>query len=116
MCTFAGSRADRGPTERSSAGIDVKDMFGSPEEQEKKWQALHECLHKIAALADEVDHGDKWLFGTADGPGYADFVLAAAFIWFDKTGPDGGWERIKSWDGGKWAKVLENVQPFMQVL
>ena len=56
------------------------------------------------------------LFGTADGPGYADFVLAAAFIWFDKTGPDGGWEKIKSWDGGKWAKVLKNVQPFMQVL
>ena len=91
-------------------------MIAKPEEEEKQWQGLQEGLNIISALADEVDHGDKWLFGTAQGPGYADFVLAAAFIWFDKAGPDGGWVRVKTWNGGKWERAMKNVEEYMQVL
>ena len=91
-------------------------MVSGPEEETRLFRALQEGLNVVSALSDEVDHGDKWLFGTADGPGFADFVLAGLFIWFDKAGPDGGWAKIKTWNGGKWTKLMENVQPFMQVL
>lgn len=78
---------------------------------------LEEGLNNVSALAEEV-HGasDQWLFGTAHGPGYADFVLAAAFVWFQKVGPEGGWARLKSLNGGKWEKHMNNVQQYMTVV
>ena len=96
----------------------MKDMLASgPEEEAKRWKAVEEGLNKVLVLAEGVDHanGDKWLFGTEQGPGYADCVLAGLFIWFQRAGPDGGWVHIKGLNGGRWEQHMRNVQPYMQV-
>ena len=80
---------------------------------------LEEGLNNVAALAAaEVPRGDSspWLFGTASGPGYADFVLAAAFMWFMKVGPAGGWDRLTQLNEGKWAKHMDHVQQYTAVV
>ena len=91
-------------------------VASGPEEEAARWKAVEEGLNKVLTLSDGVDHGYKWLFGTVEGPGYADFVLAAVFIWFQKAGPDGGWERMKDLNGGIWEKHMRNVEKYMQVL
>lgn len=98
-------------------GLDVKDMMAtSPKEEAERWQALEEGLGRLSALTDEIEHGDKWLFGTSKGPGYADFVLATTLNWFRWVGPEGGWERIRNTNGGKWARHLDHVKEYMEVL
>ncbi|KAH9917306.1 uncharacterized protein B0H18DRAFT_1123656 [Fomitopsis serialis] len=98
-------------------GLDVKDMIAtSPKEEAERWQALEEGLGRLSALTDEIEHGDKWLFGTSKGPGYADFVLATTLNWFRWVGPEGGWERIRNTNGGKWARHLDHVKEYMEVL
>jgi len=102
---------------KSIFGLDVKDMIAtSPKEEAERWQALEEGLGRLSALTDEIDHGDKWLFGTSEGPGYADFVLAAGFNWLRWVGPEGGWEKIRNTNGGKWARHLDHVEEYMEVL
>ncbi|KZT70427.1 hypothetical protein DAEQUDRAFT_708446 [Daedalea quercina L-15889] len=98
-------------------GFDVQDIVArGPEEEAGWWQGLEDGLSRLSALTDEIDHGERWLFGTAQGPGYADFVLVAALYAFKVAVPEGSWERIKRLNGGKWGKHLDNAREFMEVL
>ena len=98
-------------------GFDVKGLVAGPEEDARRWQALEEGLNNVCALAEAVHRdSDQWLFGTAQGPGYADFVLAAAFVWFKKVGPEGGWDRLKGLNEGRWRKHMSNVEQYMAVV
>lgn len=92
-------------------------LASGPEEEAKRWKAVEAGLNKVLALSKGIDraYGDKWLFGTAQGPGYADFVLAGLFIWFQKAGPDGGWDLMKGLNGGRWEQYMRNVELYMQV-
>ncbi|OBZ65471.1 hypothetical protein A0H81_14597 [Grifola frondosa] len=88
-------------------GIGVEDMFPA-DKQDAMWTNLKEGLNRLSKLIESVKHGNGFLFGTT--PTYADFVLCSQFIWFEKAGPKGGWEKIKEWNNGKWAGLYESLK------
>ncbi|TFY59065.1 hypothetical protein EVJ58_g6010 [Rhodofomes roseus] len=96
-------------------GIDLDDMYNSKNEAER-WQQLEGGLEELSTIVETIEHGDRWLFGTAEGPGYADFVLAAAFVWFRNAGPEDGWERLRTMNGGRWERFFKSALEYMQVL
>ncbi|KAG2141174.1 uncharacterized protein EDB93DRAFT_641042 [Suillus bovinus] len=50
----------------------------------------------------------KWLMG--DTFSYADIIVACCLLWFKRILKEDEWVRICSWNGGKWAQVLADVE------
>lgn len=56
--------------------------------------------------------GDKFSF--------ADCVLVGCFVWINKIMAkqnieENGWERIKGWHNGRWKRLWEKSEEYMQV-
>jgi len=56
--------------------------------------------------------GKGWL--TCREPIYADFASVSLIIWFRKIGGEEGWTRMRSWNGGRWATLLEKAQRWLK--
>jgi glutathione S-transferase len=41
---------------------------------------------------------------------YADIIVASRLFWYKRILKEDEWARISSWNGGRWAKVLDKVQ------
>ncbi|KAG2051545.1 hypothetical protein BDR06DRAFT_958794, partial [Suillus hirtellus] len=41
---------------------------------------------------------------------YADIIVASRLFWYKSILKEDEWARISSWNGGRWAKVLDKVQ------
>jgi glutathione S-transferase len=50
----------------------------------------------------------KWIMG--DGFSYADIIVASTLLWHKRVVKEDEWARISSWNGGKWAQVLADVE------
>ncbi|KAG2047780.1 hypothetical protein BDR06DRAFT_963587 [Suillus hirtellus] len=50
----------------------------------------------------------KWFMG--DTFSYADIIVACWLLWFKRVLKEDEWVRISSWNGGKWAQVLADVE------
>lgn len=50
----------------------------------------------------------KWVMG--DSFSYADIVVACALLWYKRVLKEDEWARVSSWNGGKWAQVLTDVE------
>ncbi|KAG1822105.1 hypothetical protein EV424DRAFT_1472288 [Suillus variegatus] len=50
----------------------------------------------------------KWFMG--DTFSYADIVVACYLLWFKRVLKEDEWARISSWNGGKWAQLLADVE------
>ncbi|PCH43179.1 hypothetical protein WOLCODRAFT_74362 [Wolfiporia cocos MD-104 SS10] len=97
-------------------GVALEDMF-PVEKRQAMWAELREGLDEISALVDNLKQGfgKRWMFSCAATPSYADFVLGAMLVWFRRAGPEGGWDRIRGWNGGRWERLLHDLQPYLQV-
>lgn len=98
-------------------GIALEDMF-PVERRDAMWANLRRGLDELSALVDRQGASSKrrWVFSPVDSPSYADFLLGAIFIWFEKAGPEGGWNKIRGWNKGRWEQLLHDLQPYAQVL
>ncbi|KAG2032172.1 hypothetical protein BDR03DRAFT_904092 [Suillus americanus] len=50
----------------------------------------------------------KWILG--DTFSYADIFVACSLLWYKRVLKEDEWVRISSWNGGKWAQVLADVE------
>ncbi|KAG9011063.1 hypothetical protein FRB94_008954 [Tulasnella sp. JGI-2019a] len=94
---------------------------GSPE-REQAWKGLQKGLDTLAAAYDKNEEGGgEYAFGRAIT--YFDIVVVAAFlsaryIPVDRDGQEVkcAWDVIKTWNGGKWQKLMEKFENHLQVL
>jgi glutathione S-transferase len=102
------------PTRKHSFGVEVEKMF--PEDKRDQiWQGVQEGFDALSRIIDEKGcGGDAWIFG--DAPTYADFVLVAQFVWLEKAGPKGAWDKVKKWNGGRWEALYKMAEKYMKVV
>ncbi|KAG1722229.1 hypothetical protein EDD22DRAFT_1054641 [Suillus occidentalis] len=50
----------------------------------------------------------KWIMG--DAFSYADITVASSLLWYKRVVKEDEWARISSWNGGKWAQLLADVE------
>lgn len=83
---------------------------------ESHWKIAEESLGKIKGWMSMNGLG-KDNFLTGDVMGFADFGLAAAFIWAKVVyGEDSAqWKRICGWHDGIWVKYLAQFERYMAV-
>jgi glutathione S-transferase len=47
---------------------------------------------------------------------YADFALCSLLLWIEQMAPQDGWVRIRAWNGGRWARLRQRCQDYMDIL
>ncbi|KAI6120881.1 hypothetical protein EDD16DRAFT_805835 [Pisolithus croceorrhizus] len=80
----------------------------SPEgpKRDEHWANLERMFDTSKEWYDEEE--GKWLMG--DVFSYADIIMAARLFWFERVLHDDEWEKIANWHGGRWAKLLADVE------
>jgi glutathione S-transferase len=75
-------------------------------EDDKNWGLLEKGYNTAYEWYQKTD--GKWIMG--DTLSYADFVVAAQLLWYKRVLKEDEWARISSWNGGKWAQLLADVE------
>jgi len=80
----------------------------SPEgpKRDGDWACLEQGFNKGEELRAKC--GGRWVMG--DTFSYADIIVACRLFWLKRVLKEDEWARISSWNGGRWAKVLDDVQ------
>jgi len=88
--------------------------------REEAWSTLKEYLDRLALIYDQNDASDIFFLG--DSITYADIYLVSIFMWAkviptDREGPDMkcSWDRIKGFNGGRWERLMNAFDEYLQV-
>ncbi|KAH7886297.1 hypothetical protein F5I97DRAFT_1809208 [Phlebopus sp. FC_14] len=80
----------------------------SPEgpKRDAHWAIYESGLDTANAWYEKSD--GKWLMG--DTFSYADIIIASRLLWFSRVFHEDEWNKVCSWNGGRWKKLLEDVK------
>ena len=78
------------------------------------WDAYKDAFTAVALPIYEKAEG---VFLKGNEPGWADFVTASALFSIKLLyGADSKeWKYIETWDGGRWARLLEDLEPYAHI-
>lgn len=77
-----------------------------------------------AKFRDGLAKADEWYsrsdgpFLLGDAPSWADFFVAATFMWMRVCWGENSqeWKDVASWYGGRWKELLENLRDYETVI
>lgn len=80
------------------------------EVRNKQYGAAKDGLTKIAGFLDKNGEGSFHLFG--DKFTFGDCIAAGWLTFAKATSPPGVWDVVSTWDGGRWAKLVDSVEKY----
>ncbi|THV04197.1 hypothetical protein K435DRAFT_962024 [Dendrothele bispora CBS 962.96] len=94
-------------------GLTIEEAYPKGENAKEEWKKLEAGFGNIAKWMNEEE---KFVMG--DVISFADFAVAGSLqaarkIW-DKD-DNQKWKDISNWDGGRWLKLLENLEKYANV-
>ncbi|EJD08503.1 uncharacterized protein FOMMEDRAFT_101922 [Fomitiporia mediterranea MF3/22] len=86
-------------------------------QREQAWQAVRENFKTLSDILDKNsgEDGDGVVVSGRDIT-YADFALCAILIWIERVSPQDVWPLIRSWNGGRWARLMDRCRDYMDVM
>ena len=96
---------------RESRDPPTGDVTMDPQSQ---WDAFKDALGSVSLPVYEKAEG---IFLKGSEPAWADFVTAAAVLCNKMTyGADSKeWKAIETWHGGRWAKLIKDLEPYCHI-
>ncbi|KAH6892747.1 hypothetical protein BKA70DRAFT_1324008 [Coprinopsis sp. MPI-PUGE-AT-0042] len=92
----------------------LEDLAPKGEARESEWEKVKGMFEAFGSWYDGENLGGarKWI--TGEHATYPDLVIAAACMWLIRVlGEDSAeWKEIKEWQGGRWAKLLEDCSVY----
>jgi glutathione S-transferase len=85
------------------------EQFAPPEKREAQWNELR----GLCDTADGWYAKSSGQFILGDTPCFADFMVAGCFKWIQNCFEMQEWEEIKSWNGGRWGKLVEATDKYV---
>ncbi|THU90805.1 hypothetical protein K435DRAFT_249049 [Dendrothele bispora CBS 962.96] len=87
----------------------IEDVYPKGDEAEVEWKKFEEGMKNVAKW---MDSNDRFVMG--DTISFADFVLGGFLqankkMWGEQSKE---WKDIASWDGGRWGRLLEDLQKY----
>lgn len=95
-------------------GRKLEDIELKGGEREAAWRDVQSAF---ARIPDYFPGGRDGKYLTGDSVSFPDFALCAflLFIKHISPGPNGAWEKIASWDEGRWGRYVEGFDRWMFV-
>ncbi|EGN94524.1 hypothetical protein SERLA73DRAFT_114777 [Serpula lacrymans var. lacrymans S7.3] len=85
-----------------------------PPEREQAWRAVQDQFNFLAGVLDKNSGTDgDGVVSMGHEVTYADFAVCSVLIWVEKVAPHDGWARIRGWNGGRWSRLRERCQGYM---
>ncbi|KAJ7136395.1 hypothetical protein C8R43DRAFT_1020634 [Mycena crocata] len=110
---FHGSSRSRTPMPMSPSGHAA--LPPGPQ-REHAWQLVKDQFDFLALILDKnVGDGDG-VVAQGHHVSYADFALCSVLLWIEQMAPHDGWARVRDWNGGRWARLRQRCQDYMDVL
>ncbi|TFK65922.1 hypothetical protein BDN72DRAFT_844970 [Pluteus cervinus] len=86
-----------------------------PEQRERAWSIAKEQFDLLATMLDKNRGDGDGVVAMGTEVSYADFALCAVLIWIERVDTRDGWTRVRSWNGGRWARLYDRCRPLMEV-
>ncbi|KAF9465918.1 hypothetical protein BDZ94DRAFT_1159222 [Collybia nuda] len=82
------------------------------EEREAAWQDVERAFKKLSGFFPKGKNGQ---YLTGDMVSFPDFALCGFLLFIKNISPNDAWEKIASWEDGKWCRYLEAFGRWMAV-
>jgi glutathione S-transferase len=82
-------------------------------ERENKFQSLQGDLSRVAVAIQKNGGDARYVMG--DQPSFADFAIAAVLMWANRMLNAEEWDKIMSFDSGRWKRFLEDMDEYATV-
>ena len=86
--------------------------------REQAWRKIRENFDFLSSILDKnkSDVGGDGDLTTGRELTYADLTLCSILIWIERVSPQEGWSRIRTWNGGRWTRLMERCREYMDLL
>lgn len=84
--------------------------------REHAWQLVKTQFDFLAVVLEKNSDDGDGVGAQGHHVSYADFALCSMLLWIEQMAPQDGWARIKEWNGGRWARLRQRCQDYMDVL
>lgn len=91
----------------------MENLAPTGEEDVVQWKKLKDGFEKIDGWIRANGEGSRYVMG--DNPCYADLWIAAYALWIKLVLPK-KWDDVKSWHGGRWAKLVQEMEKYEAVV
>ncbi|KDQ16155.1 hypothetical protein BOTBODRAFT_31223 [Botryobasidium botryosum FD-172 SS1] len=95
-------------------GMPIDTFRPQGEALEAAWRKLQHQMDVLSIILDKNGANpaaEPFVMG--DQPSFADFVLCGYFDLLMKVDGGVGWERIRKWNKGRWARIWERCKEYM---
>jgi len=82
------------------------ELTSEGQKREAEWALLEKGYSTVYEWYQKSN--GKWVMG--DTFSYADIIVACCLLWYKRVLREDEWARISSWNGGKWAQLLTDVE------
>lgn len=82
-------------------------------QREQAWQAVKEQFDFLAMIMDKNAGDGDGIVIMGDQVTYADFALCSVLIWIERMAAHDGWARVRTWNNGRWSRLLDRCREFM---
>ena len=82
-------------------------------QRELAWQAVKEQFDFLATIMDKNSGDGDGVVAMGHDVTYADFALCAVLIWIERMAAHDGWARVRTWNGGRWHRLLDRCREYM---
>ncbi|KAK7028612.1 glutathione S-transferase-like protein ustS [Favolaschia claudopus] len=100
-------------TREISWGKSLEDLTPKGDLDVAEWKKLKDGFTKIDEWFQAG--GKENLYFMGEKPCYADLWMTSYAMWISLSLPD-KWEDMKTWNGGKWAKLLKSLEQYATVV
>ena len=92
-------------------------MALSGPDRERAWASVRNNFEFLSSILDKNngDDGDGVVVSGRDVT-ISDLALCAILIWIERVSPQDGWLRVRSWNGGRWGRLMERCRDYMDVM
>ncbi|KIK78789.1 hypothetical protein PAXRUDRAFT_16682 [Paxillus rubicundulus Ve08.2h10] len=87
-----------------------------PPEREQLWKVVQDQFDFLAGILEKNSGMDgDGVVAMGHELTYADFAVCSVLIWIEKVAPHEGWARVRHWNSGRWGRLWEKCQGYMDV-
>ncbi|KAJ6628342.1 hypothetical protein B0H10DRAFT_2160878 [Mycena sp. CBHHK59/15] len=101
---------------RATTPMPIPAVLPPGAQREHAWSLVREQFDFMAMIMDKnVGDGDG-VVAQGHHVSYADFALCSVLLWIEQMAPHDGWARVREWNGGRWVRLRQRCQDYMDVL